>query len=204
MTVWLVDARWVFRFPRREMVIRGLVNEIAYLPELAALMPLPIPNPTYFGDRLPSTTGRSMVRPSFRAASSRRRRWTTADVPLSPAQWASSCERFTARSWVPISRSTRSGGRTCLSGAEDARAAGRAGAARLWHAPREAHEAIEAAVELGPPDDRKGFREAYGAITDDQLLRARILSLFLCGTLALYGHHEGMSRLRREALVGLD
>ena len=35
-------------------------------------------------------------------------------------------------------------------------------------------------------------------------LRARILSLFLCGTLAVYGHHEGMPQLRREALAGLD
>jgi hypothetical protein len=32
MTVWLVDERWVFRFPRRQAVIRGLINEITYLP----------------------------------------------------------------------------------------------------------------------------------------------------------------------------
>ena len=31
-----------------------------------------------------------------------------------------------------------------------------------------------------------------------------ILALFLCGTLAVYGHHEGMPALRREALAGLD
>src|SRR5262249_36881757 len=49
MTVWLVDDRLVFRFPRRETVISGLLNEIAYLPTLASLVPLPIPNPTYVG-----------------------------------------------------------------------------------------------------------------------------------------------------------
>ena len=55
-----------------------------------------------------------------------------------------------------------------------------------------------------PPEGRREFRDAYGAITDDQLLCARILSLFLCGTLAIYGHHEGMPRLQREAVAGLD
>ena len=124
----------------------------------------------------------------------------------------------------------------------------------LWQTPREAHEVVEAAVELGPPEPtalvhgdlhlrhllvdeggrptavidwidlsyndpgvdlvlywsllrlegRAEFREAYGTITDDQLLRARILALFLCGTLAVYGHHEGMPGLKREALMGLD
>jgi aminoglycoside phosphotransferase (APT) family kinase protein len=55
-----------------------------------------------------------------------------------------------------------------------------------------------------PPEGRGVFREAYGAVTEDQLLCARILSLFLCGTLAVYGHHEGMPRLKREAVAGLN
>ena len=49
MTVWLVDDHWVFRFPRRETVIRGLFAEISQLPRLASLLPLPIPIPTYLG-----------------------------------------------------------------------------------------------------------------------------------------------------------
>jgi len=55
-----------------------------------------------------------------------------------------------------------------------------------------------------PPEGRREFRAVYGTITDDQLLCARLLSLFLCGTLAVYGHHEGMPRLKREAIAGLD
>jgi aminoglycoside phosphotransferase (APT) family kinase protein len=55
-----------------------------------------------------------------------------------------------------------------------------------------------------PPEGRSAFREAYGTITEDQLLRARALALFLCGTLAVYGHHERMPRLRREAVAALD
>jgi aminoglycoside phosphotransferase (APT) family kinase protein len=124
----------------------------------------------------------------------------------------------------------------------------------LWRAPQEAHEVIDAAAALGPPEPRAlvhgdlhlrhllldhsgraaavidwidlsynspgvdlvlywsvlppagraGFREAYGPIADDELLLARILALFLCGTLAVYGHHEGLPRLEREALAGLE
>ena len=32
------------------MVSRGLINEIAHLPQLASLLPLPIPIPTYLGE----------------------------------------------------------------------------------------------------------------------------------------------------------
>jgi aminoglycoside phosphotransferase (APT) family kinase protein len=124
----------------------------------------------------------------------------------------------------------------------------------LWQVPRAAHEVIEAAAQLGPPEPkalvhgdlhlrhllvdhgggaaavidwidlsynspgvdlvlywsvlppegRVEFRKAYGTITDDQLICARILALFLCGTLAVYGHHEGRAGLKREALAGLD
>ena len=48
-TVWLVEEKWVFRFPRREMVIPGLENEMRYLPQIAPLLPLAIPFPTLLG-----------------------------------------------------------------------------------------------------------------------------------------------------------
>jgi aminoglycoside phosphotransferase (APT) family kinase protein len=49
-TVWVVDESWVFRFPRREMVVRGLLSEIAHLRRLAPLLPLSIPVPTLVGE----------------------------------------------------------------------------------------------------------------------------------------------------------
>ena len=49
-TVYRVDERWTFRFPRKEMVIPGFRNEIAHLPTLAPLLPLPIPVPTLVGE----------------------------------------------------------------------------------------------------------------------------------------------------------
>jgi len=55
-----------------------------------------------------------------------------------------------------------------------------------------------------PPEGRASFRQVYGAITEDQLVCARVLALFLCGTLALYAHHEALPGLKREALLGLE
>lgn len=54
-----------------------------------------------------------------------------------------------------------------------------------------------------PPNGRNELLDAYGPLTEEQLLRARVLSLFLCGALALWGHHEGVESVKREALAGL-
>jgi aminoglycoside phosphotransferase (APT) family kinase protein len=255
MTVWLVDEQWVFRFPRREMVIPGLANEIAHLPRLAPLVPLPVPVPRHLGKPsseyrwpfygAPFLPGRELAEAELddgaRAALGRplgeflrtlHGAKLDADLPLDPVRRADMTFR------VP---------RTQERLAELAELG-------LWQAPREAHDVIDAARELGPPeptalvhgdlhlrhllvdDDgsatavidwidlsynnpgvdlilywsvlppegRLEFRKAYGTIADDQLLCGRILALFLCGTLAVYGHHEGMPALKREALNGLD
>jgi aminoglycoside phosphotransferase (APT) family kinase protein len=53
---FLVDGEWVFRFPRREVVVPGTEREIAVLPGLAARLPVPVPAPAYVGragDRFP-------------------------------------------------------------------------------------------------------------------------------------------------------
>jgi len=55
-----------------------------------------------------------------------------------------------------------------------------------------------------PAAARPAFLEAYGEPTDAQLLRARVLSLFLSGTLAVYARREGLAALEREALRSLD
>jgi aminoglycoside phosphotransferase (APT) family kinase protein len=48
-TVWLAGGRWVFRFPRREVAIPGFERELAALPRLEPLLPLPIPEPVWRG-----------------------------------------------------------------------------------------------------------------------------------------------------------
>ncbi|HEX6487823.1 MAG TPA: phosphotransferase [Candidatus Dormibacteraeota bacterium] len=49
MTVWLVDGAHVFRFPRREIVVPGLLRELEVLPLIAAELPLAIPEPRFVG-----------------------------------------------------------------------------------------------------------------------------------------------------------
>jgi aminoglycoside phosphotransferase (APT) family kinase protein len=49
-SVWVVDERYAFRFPQREVAIPGLEREIAVLPKLAPQLPLPVPVPAYVGE----------------------------------------------------------------------------------------------------------------------------------------------------------
>jgi aminoglycoside phosphotransferase (APT) family kinase protein len=48
--IWAVDETWAFRFPRRTMVVPGTEREIAVLPRLAPLLPLPVPEPVFVGE----------------------------------------------------------------------------------------------------------------------------------------------------------
>ena len=56
---------------------------------------------------------------------------------------------------------------------------------------------------LLPPAGRAEFRAAYGPVSDAQLLRARVLAVMLCATLALWARAEGLAALEAEALAGL-
>lgn len=49
-TVFLVDDRWAFRFPRREIAIPLNAREIEVLPRLAPNLPLAVPEPRWIGD----------------------------------------------------------------------------------------------------------------------------------------------------------
>jgi len=53
------------------------------------------------------------------------------------------------------------------------------------------------------PEGRREFLAVY-PISGEQLLRARMLGLFLFTILALYAHHEGLPVVKAEALLGLD
>jgi aminoglycoside phosphotransferase (APT) family kinase protein len=57
---------------------------------------------------------------------------------------------------------------------------------------------------LLPAAARTDFLAAYGPIPEARLLRARVLAINLCSVLLLYGHHEGMADIEREALAGLE
>jgi aminoglycoside phosphotransferase (APT) family kinase protein len=57
---------------------------------------------------------------------------------------------------------------------------------------------------LLPPAGRAEFLEVYGAISDDELLRARVLALSLNALLAVYGRETGLAHVEREAVAGLQ
>ncbi|HSS81426.1 MAG TPA: phosphotransferase [Gaiellaceae bacterium] len=49
-SVWVVDERYAFRFPRRAVAIPGFERELALLPKLAPLLPLAVPRPAFVGE----------------------------------------------------------------------------------------------------------------------------------------------------------
>ena len=258
--VWLVDERWAFRFPRRAIAIPGVEREVAVVPRLSPLLPLPVPTPVFVGrpaEGYPWPLFGAEFIPGHELA----------DVRLDDA--ARTC---LAR---PLATFLRT-----LHGAEVAAAFeddelpidpnGRADMERrvpwtverlaeierlgLWQPPRSVRRTLEAARGLPEPEQftvahgdlhfrhilvdgdgapsgvidwgdvcrsdpaidlvlvwsffpregRAAFFETYGPVTEAQLLRARVLALFLCAALALYGHHEGMTNVKREALQGLE
>jgi aminoglycoside phosphotransferase (APT) family kinase protein len=254
MTVWLIDGRWTFRFPRKEFALPGMRREIELLPGLAERLPLPIPVPTLVGEPsdefdwpfygapflpgreladagLDNTARAELARPFAEFLRTLHSLELEAELPVDPVRRADMSFR------VPK-------GREFLE---------RVIAEGLWRPPPLADEIFEAGAALPPPEPsavchgdlhlrhllvdggrpsavidwidlsrndpavdvvlywcalpaegRAAFLEAYGPLTDDQLLRARVLSLFLCSVLALYGHHEGLPRLREEAVAGLE
>src|SRR4029077_2913633 len=65
-SVWIVDERWVFRFPRREVAVAPGERQVVLLPRLAPRLALPLPRPP-----LPRPPARPPARarsPSPRAA----------------------------------------------------------------------------------------------------------------------------------------
>jgi aminoglycoside phosphotransferase (APT) family kinase protein len=54
------------------------------------------------------------------------------------------------------------------------------------------------------PEQRGAFLDAYGAATDAQLVRARVLALQLCATLAHYGRSERNEAVERAGVDGLE
>jgi aminoglycoside phosphotransferase (APT) family kinase protein len=55
-----------------------------------------------------------------------------------------------------------------------------------------------------PPVAREAFLSEYGSVTEEQLLRARVVALSLSAALALYGRHERFPSIEQEAVLGLE
>jgi aminoglycoside phosphotransferase (APT) family kinase protein len=248
-TVWLVDERWVFRFPRRELAIPGVEREIAALRALAPRLPLPIPEPVFVG-----TPGDVFPWPWFGAR----------HVPGSePLGLAADARSRLARPFGEFLRALHS----CEVDGLPADPFGRADmpsrvpqarewltrlqTAGLWSPPESVSGILAAAEDLPAPSltvvvhgdlhfrhvmvdatgtpsgvidwgdlcrsdpavdmsilwshipNRDDFLAAYGPVSDEQLLRARVLALFLCAAIALSAHDQGQHAVASEAVAGL-
>ena len=256
-TVWLVDELWVFRFPRRTIAVPAVERQVAVLPRLAPLLPLPIPTPTFVGRPadgypwpffgVPFLHGREA--PDAALADAPRARLARAlgtflralhhvDIgvaggvlPVDPMRRGDlgyrvprTLERLTEVErlgiWRPHARVRRL--------LEDARDVPARDALAVVHGDLHVRHLLvddrarpagiidwddlclaDPAIDLPlfwsflPPEGRPAFREAYGPVADAQLLRARVLALFLCAALAAYGNQERMGNLEREAIGGL-
>jgi aminoglycoside phosphotransferase (APT) family kinase protein len=255
-TVWLVDERWSFHFPRRSVVVSGIENEMAVLPHLAPLLPLPIPNPTFLGRPssafpwpfygAPFLPGRelagaglddealiALARPLakfLRALHS-----TELDVELSvdPVRRADMAVRVprtiefldeveSLGLWrrPPVVPNLLASALELPAAQATAIVHGDLHLRHLLVDERGEPTAVidwidlcrnDPAVDLVlywsalPPPGRAEFLDAYGTLTEAQLLRGRVLAaLFLCAVLAAYAHHEGLPILEREAIAGLE
>jgi aminoglycoside phosphotransferase (APT) family kinase protein len=259
-TVWLVDDRWVFRFPRRAVAVPAVERELAVLPTLAPLLPLPVTAPRFAGrpsaafpwpfsgaEYLP---GRELADAALdddaRAALAEPlagflRALHAADletVPGAAALPADPWGRADMEIRVPRTRARLTelaelglwrpppSLEDVLAAADGLPAApatvlahgdlhlrhllvdeaGRAAAVIDWDDLCRADASVDL-IPLWcvlPPAARGAFLSAYGPVSEEQLLRARVLAVFLSGTLAVYARREGLPALEREAVRGLD
>ncbi|MDT7578646.1 MAG: hypothetical protein QOH17_4979 [Pseudonocardiales bacterium] len=260
-TVWLLGEQWVFRFPRREMVIPGLLREMTALGWLASRLPLPVPVAVHRGE--PSAAfgwpwagsrflpGRELAEAAAtdgqriehgRALGRFLRALHDIDpaevvvggelLPVDPVRRADMPHRVAGVArrmaaldrlglWQPPSTLAALLGEArelpppstlaiChgdlhlrhLLVADDGEIAG----VIDWIDVCRADPAIDLPLYWGhlPPAARDAFHGEYGLVAEHQLLRARVLAIFLWATLAEYGHDVGMAPLMHEALAGLD
>jgi aminoglycoside phosphotransferase (APT) family kinase protein len=250
-TVWLVDGRWAFRFPRRELALPGVEREIDVLGELAPLLPLPIPAPRFVGepcedfpwpffgaelipgqelaDAAPTGEERSALGRPLGAFLRALHDAPLLDLPEDPMRRADMTTRVPRtlallREVEPLWSVPAS----LRSDVQDALRLPPVRASCIVHGDLHARHvllhrgAISGVIDWGDvclgdpsldlalswsaltPDGRADFFAAYGGrVSEETLLRARVLSVFLCAALAIYAANEGLDRLVREALGGL-
>jgi len=247
-TAWLVDERWVFRFPRREIALDGIGRELRVLPLLAPLLPLPIPQPVFVGrpsSAFPWPFFGGPAVPGHELAEASLSDEARAPLARSLGRFLRALHAAEVPVELPVDPISRADMRIRVPGARDR-------LAEVGYADPRAEAVLTAALELPPSDGhtlvhgdlharhifvddgtlsgvidwgdvcrsdpavdlvlfwcafppaaRAAFFEEYGAVDEEALLRARVLSLFLCAALALHARAEGLEQVERESLDGL-
>jgi aminoglycoside phosphotransferase (APT) family kinase protein len=254
-SIWVVDERWAFRFPRREMAVPGVRREIAVLPELAPLLPIPVPEPVFAGEPadgfpwpffgsalLPGQelgdaglgadarveVGRALARflrvlhdaeVGYDLPSDANRRADMSDrVPKTRDQLADLEKEGIWRRPASVDRLLDGAERlppsqvsTLVHGDLHFRQVLVDGNARPtgvidWVDVCRSDPAIDLSMVWSflPIEGREVFLAEYGPVSDEQLLRARVIAFSLCAALTHYGHSEGFGAIECEALAGLE
>jgi aminoglycoside phosphotransferase (APT) family kinase protein len=260
-SVWLVDEAWAFRFPRRAIAIPGVEREIAVLPSLAPLLPVPVPEPRFVGvpsGLFPWPFFGAPVLPG----------WEPADVELTDRdrdELGAALARFLRvlhsgetldavdpERALPVDFNRRADAAFRVERARENLAY--LAHSGVWSAPSSVERILSVAEKLPPssadlvlahgdlhqrhvlvdesrlaavidfgdlcladpcidlipwwsllaPSGRERFSAEYGAVTDDQLLRSRVLAIALDSMLARYAQDVGHMSLQREAIAGLE
>jgi len=253
-SVWVVAERYAFRIPHREVAIPGFERELAVLPQLAPLLPLPIPRPVFVGrpaEGYPWPFFGTELLPGEEAGSAEVDDEQRLEVALELARFLRMLHAVELDARLPHDPNGREDmpKRTGLA-REELRQLERLG---VWHGPAEAEELLASAELLPPPDapvvahgdlhfrhllvdggrasgvidwgdvcladpaidlsllwsfvapeQRDAFLAAYGPVTEAQLVRARVLALQLCATLAHYGRSERNEAVERAGVDGLE
>ena len=248
-TAWLVDDRWLFRFPRREVALDGVRRELAVLPRLAPLLPLPVPQPVFVGEPSdgfpwlffggPVVPGRelaeadlddearaALARPLGRFLRALHSAELDVELPVDPLGRAEMGFRVRrARERLDELGSAPPGADNVLEAAlvlppperlaiahgdlhlrHAFVADGRLSGVIDWGDVCRADPAIDLVLVWAalPSAARPPFFAEYGEVPEDALLRARVLSIFLCAVLAIHARHEGLEQVERESLAGLE
>ena len=253
-TIWLVNELWTFRFPRREIAVPGVRREIAVLPELAPLLPIPVPAPVFVGrpaGGFPWPFFGSELLPGRELGEATLDDPTRVEIGRSLARFLRRLHDAEVTHELPADGNRRADMSVRVPKTreqlQELEAAG------LWQRAAPVDRLLEAAEGLPPSDavavvhgdlhfrqvlvgddgsptgvidwvdvcqsdpatdlsmlwsylprqGREAFLSEYGSVSDDQLMRARVIALSLSAALAHYGHTEGFSTVEREALSGL-
>lgn len=255
-SVWVVEERWAFRFPRRQIAIPGVERELAVLPRLAPLLSIPVPEPRFVG-----TPSEHFSWPFFGAALLPGRELADAELTddarvqvgvelarlLRILHAPETAARVDPERTLPVDfnrradmsfRVPRTRERLSQLGRPEtaeiaellAEAEALAPSSRnvLVHGDLHARHVLidggslsgvidwgdvclgDRAIDLLlvwsllPSTRREPFFAEYGPVDRETCVRARVLAVFLCATLAIYARSVGHASLERESLAGLD
>jgi aminoglycoside phosphotransferase (APT) family kinase protein len=252
-SVWLVDERYAFRFPHREIAIPGFQRELEVLPRLPQL-PLPVPRPLFVGspdESFPWPFFGSELLPGAESGDAEPDDATRIEVGLGLARFLRELHAVEPDAALPYDPNGRTDMRLRATLArqqlDEVEKLG------VWSSPPRVEELLAEAQELPPPEQpvlvhgdlhvrhllvdrgaasgvidwgdvcvadpaidlpllwsfvppagRAAFLDAYGPVSEAQLLRARVLAIQLCAALAEYARVEGNAGVEREAVGGLE